>query len=266
MKTLRLSHILGAFRHVICVLVCLLCFSQPVLSGELADFEQDATKEEPEKKTVIIHKDDDDDDEEDGFWDTVLMLTIGGLYIGGKQSWDRVQVPQSELKFLQPRHLGEAVIPFFRFDGGYQNVAADMAAYDARAESGYGPFGVQVRYTHYQEDDPADELDLLQVHGLYRMSFGNHVECDLGIGFSSLQGEERHTGFSLTTPILVHPKEFFGIELRPSWSTIHANLLSDYDLGVVLSYRYAALRVGYRWMHSEHEALDGPYIGFSFRF
>jgi hypothetical protein len=98
------------------------------------------------------------------------------------------------------------------------------------------------------------------------MSFGNHVEFDLGLGSSILDGENRKSGFSLTTPVLIHPKEFIGIEFRPTWSTINGNPLDDYDLGIVLSRSYGSLRLGYRWMRSEHESLDGPYFGVSFKF
>jgi hypothetical protein len=263
-KKIRPYHIWDACRHAILVLACLLCFSQSALSSDLGDFEQDATTDETDKKTG-----DNDyyNDSDHGFLDSFFYAVFDfALVGGGETSWQRVKWTQEEdFVSLKPRQPGEALIPFFRFDSEYQNATGDVYAYDFRVEGGYGPIGLQVRDTHYEEKDPPDKLDYLQIYGLYRMSLGNYVEIDFGLGASTLKGEEHNSGGSFTMPILVHPNRFIGIELRPAWTYINGRYLDDWDLGMDFDYRYAALRIGYRWVHSEHEGLDGPYVGISFR-
>jgi hypothetical protein len=61
--------------------------------------------------------------------------------------------------------------------------------------------------------------------------------------------------------LLVHPHPNFGVEFRPAWS----DRVSDYDLGVLITWRYASLKTGYRWVLTPHESLNGPYVGLSFR-
>jgi hypothetical protein len=53
----------------------------------------------------------------------------------------------------------------------------------------------------------------------------------------------------------------WGIELSPAW----ADGVSDYDIAVLLSQRYGSLKLGYRWLRSPNESLDGPYVGISAR-
>jgi hypothetical protein len=251
-------------RYVICLLACLMYLNQPALGGELDDVEQDATSGNHSEDKDRDHRGHHDDD---SCWDSFFEEAFESvLKAGGVMSWDRAKGRQSEWdQTLKPRHSGEALIPIFRVDAGYQNVKGDVSAYDIRGEVGYGPIGLQVRNTHYRERSPADNLDFFQIQGLYRMSVGNYFEIDLGLGSSNLRGNEQHSGTSLATSILVHPSEVFGLELRQSWTNFNRNTLSDYDFGVDLKCRYAALRMGYRWVRSEHTSLNGPYVGVSFR-
>jgi hypothetical protein len=257
--------LLKLLRSIILVLACFLCLSQSGFSGELSDFEQDATRNEDNNKT---ENNDHYYHEHHGFWYSFFDVLFDTVIVGGgEMSRHRVKgTPYQYAEFLKPRQLGEALIPFFRADGEYQNVIGDISAYSLRAEGGYGAWGIQARNTHYKEKNPADNLDYLQVYGLYRMSFGNHVEIDLGLGSSTLSGRERNSGTSFTMPILVHPNNLIGFELRPSWTDINGSGVSDWDFSMDLNYRFTALRIGYRWVRSEHEGLNGPYIGVSFRF
>jgi hypothetical protein len=183
---------------------------------------------------------------------------------------DHLQVEKSYVKeskveikdFLHNR----ALLPTFRFDGNYQDVESDVRAFDLRSELGSGYYAIQGRVTGYTEDDPSDEFGYMQIHGLFRLPIDDLVEMDFGAGAVFLNGEDRNSGFSLTLPILIYPKESAGVEFRPCWSWINGNTLSDYDLGIVLSRSHVALRLGYRWVRSEHESLDGPYAGLSLRF
>lgn len=261
----RNAGLLKLLRSIILVPACLLCLCQSGFSGELSDFEQDATRNEDNNKTGDTghgyH-------EHHGFWDSFFDALFDTVIVGGgEMSNYRVKgTPNQYAEFLKPRQPGEALIPFFKVDGEYQNVIGDIAAYSLRAEGGYGAWGIQVRNTHYREKNPADKLDYFQAYGLYRMSFGNHIEIDLGLGSSTLKGRERNSGVSFTIPILVHPNKHIGFELRPSWSDTHGGGVNDWDLAMDLDYGHTAARIGYRWVYSRHEELKGPYIGVSFRF
>jgi hypothetical protein len=263
MKTLKLYHLFSASRHVVIILACLLCLSQSAPGGELSDFEKDATRDENSQKTS-----DKDSDDDEGFWDSIFRGIFDTVIAGaGKISWYRVKGARNEnSQFIKPRQPGEELIPFFRIDSQYQHVSDDVSAIDLRAEGGYGPIGVQVRNTHYREKSPDYRLDLTQVYGLYRMSFGNNVEVDFGLGPATLKGKSHNNGTSVTLPFLVNAGEWIGFEFRPSWTYINNNQVTDYDFAMDLHYRYTAMRLGYRFLHSEHRSLDGPYIGVSFRF
>lgn len=254
------------------VIILVVSLSSPAFSGTLEDFEKDAT----EKRQHRYDKN-EDEDEDEGFWVKFFGAIFGGLFGDDADDDDdyarsfsrnrrinsHSEVPSINLK---KQVYNEILLPAFRLDSSYQNVKSDIDALDVRAEAGYGPFAMQGRITRYTEEEPSDELDLIQVHGLFRLPVSDQLQVGLGAGALILDGDNRNSGFSLTAPILVYPREFLGIEFRPAWSKIHENPLNDYDLGLVLSHSHVALRLGYRWVRSENESLDGPYLGFTFRF
>jgi hypothetical protein len=162
----------------------------------------------------------------------------------------------------EPRPVGSPRLPFMRFDFGYQWVESDIDAYDYRGEIGYGPIALCYNQTRYQESGPADELDLIRVYGLYRMSFGPYLEVDVGLGKLTLDGNARDTRFSFTVPVRIHPSEYVAIEIRPAFS----ENIDDVDIGVLLTPRYLSLRAGYRWVSSPGASLNGPYAGASVHF
>ena len=94
-------------------------------------------------------------------------------------------------------------IPVVCLELRYQHVESDVSALDGRAEIGYGPVGLAVRGTHYAEESPADELDIVQWHGLYRMSFTEYVGIDIGFGSMTLHGDKRSSGLSMTVPVRI---------------------------------------------------------------
>jgi hypothetical protein len=239
----------------------------PARAGALGDFEKslddDRDKKEDEKKDH--RKKYRDYDDESGFMGELLAIVF--VY-GGRQSWERVHPSADpEALYLTSRRPGEALIPYFRFDTAVQIGANDdVTALDGRMEAGYGPTGMQVRVTDYRERDPDDDLQLVEVHGLYRMSIGNVAELDFGLGVLFVEGENRHTGVSLTLPFLIHPTPFFGLEFRPTWSRIYDHPVGDYDIGIVAGPRFFSFRAGYRWLATEEEVIDGPYLGFTLTF
>jgi len=260
MKTSILSRRFYVFRCFLCIVIVALFVNQAAFAEKLQDFEQDLVKEADKETSPPVYDDEEDEEENDWFWEKLAILSFlaGGIY-----SWERVHPDSITIASVKSRKSGEPLIPFLRLDLNYQNVESDVEALDSRLEAGYGPFGVQARITHYNEQEPEDELDIQQFHLLYRMSFGNHVEIDLGAGGATVHGENQNIGFSLTTPLLIHPTEHVGLEFRPAWATIRGNPLSDYDVGIVVNVSHVAVRGGYRWMQSEHESLNGAYVGLS---
>ncbi len=183
------------------------------------------------------------------------------LLYGGACSWARVTDRESSAVEVTPRALGEPLLPFARMDVVYQNVESDVDAVDVRAEAGYGPLGAHLDLTRYREQFPSDDLNIIRALGVYRMSFGSHVEIDLGCGVLTLSEQQTDSRFLFSLPVLVHPSAYWGIEFRPAW----ADRVNDYDLAVLLNRHYASLKLGYRWVDSPHESLDGPYVGISIR-
>ena len=249
-------------------MVALLLITQPVRAGKLDDFEkgfierEGDDKEEPQKDNFIGSCFGD-------FFGSCLGEFFSTMISNGSSaSQERVRPDCGHHDIdegLQSREPGEALIPFFRLDANYQAVESDVYALDWRIEGGYGPVGIQFRQTDYREENPPDNLRIIQIHGLGRLSFGHSMEIDLGLGASFIDGNNRYSGISLTTPVLVYPKEFIGFEFRPSWASINENSLNDYDLGILLNRRYVSLRMGYRWVQNASESLHGLYGGLSFR-
>lgn len=192
----------------------------------------------------------------------LLFKTVGfTLLYGGLESWSRVSDYEASSRAPEARHLGQPLIPFARLDLSYQYVESDIDALDLRTEAGYGPFGIHVNATRYQEHDPNNELDMIRVAGLYRMSFGPYVETQLGFGSLAIDGQHSTSRFLFTTPVLVHPHENWGIEFRPTWS----ENIQDYDLALMMTFKHTSLKLGYRWLISPNQNLDGPYAGISMR-
>jgi hypothetical protein len=192
---------------------------------------------------------------------------FGGIANGGRYSWDRINPDglSSQRDERIVRRQGEALIPFLRLDTMYQEVEADVAAWDYLMIVGYGSLGFQVRSTVYEEKEPADKLRFAEYHALYRMSLGNHIEVDLGAGAMVLKGVQENSGFSVTVPVLIHPSDHYGFEFRPVWSSINENDIQDFDVAFLFGWRYASVKAGYRWVRSPHQSLDGPEMGVSLR-
>jgi hypothetical protein len=253
-----------------------LFMSHQAFAGKLDEFEEKATQEKkkPSQDEGVKESEPKDKTSDDGCLGGVLKLyaelLAHAVLTSGKASWTRIQNDfDSNLpsyKGIRHRKPGESLIPFVRFDYGYQNVDSDIDASDYRIEFGYGPFGFQVRKTSFVERNPDDKLDFNQLHALYRMSIGNRFELDLGLGVFEIEGNERNSGFSLTVPFLFHPNEIIGVELRPVWTQINGNSIVDFDMALLCGWRYFSVRAGYKSVWTTGASLNGPYIGISLRY
>ena len=253
----RLPHSL-----VICLLSLFLMPYGNVQAGKLDSFEKSAAQERERDDSRGERR--SDSCIADILGDIIVDILGHGMLYGGATSWARVtpssrDCPTAE---LTARDLGDPQIPFMRLDFGFQDVESDIDAYDYRVECGYGPLGLHFDQTHYRETSTSDELDLIRLYGLYRMSFGARVQIDLGLGALTIDGDDRDSRFSFTMPILIYPSDHVGIEVRPAW----AGNITDYDVGLLATWRYSSIKVGYRWVKSPEESLDGPYVGLSVHF
>jgi hypothetical protein len=200
-----------------------------------------------------------------------LVDRFGYFVVGssGIESWHRVNASReldTDFSFnISPRAHGEASLPFLRVDFGYQDIDTVGDAFDYRIEFGYGPFAIQARETRYDSDSPIAEQDIVQIHGLYRMSYAALLEIDLGIGALILEQPDQTESFSFTVPVLLHPSNHYGLEFRPAWSRVNGERVTDYDLNLLIGARFFSVRLGYRWVETVTDEFNGPQIGASLR-
>ncbi len=254
-----------------------LAAASSALAGQLSDFERDATgrnsSSEHTSSTSSRRSDATSDFVGDMTGDCLSELCanmLGELFktmaVGGAISNARVEEYRSA-QDTEPsaRRSGDALLPFLRLDLLHQNVEGDVTALDSRFEAGSGSLAVEARRTVYREEQPSDNLEIGELHGLYRMSPNSDFEIDAGVGILSVKGNGTTSGLSITIPLRYHPAESFGLEFRPVWSSLKDNAIQDLEAAVLIGWRYASIKAGYRWMHSPHQSLDGPETGISLR-
>ncbi|NLY73918.1 MAG: hypothetical protein GX075_01275 [Firmicutes bacterium] len=78
-----------------------------------------------------------------------------------------------------------------------------------------------------------------------------------------IRGNDDHSGFSLTFPVELYPKDSFGVRFRPTFSWIKGNSIDEYDLSLVYTIRYASIQLGYRFLEANGEQLNGSYLGYA---
>ncbi len=256
------------------LLVFLLGINVNAQGGRLGSFERDARNnarnaERDDSSDDHSHSHsshdsfwDDDDDAADSFADLLVILSGGVALFGGLSSWERVAPSQDAPFEVIPRQDGQPLLPIARVDAATMWVSDAIDATDFLAEVGYGPFAAQYAITRYDESDPDDELDVYHVLGLFRLSYGNYVEVGMGFGALTLDGEDSTRRFAFALPVLIHPHEHLGLEIRPLWS----DLADRYDVAGLVTWEHVSLKGGYRWLTGDQESLNGPYIGVSLRY
>lgn len=251
------------------LLLLLLVLSSPVASpaadgeSKLDAFARDVAKGEGarESRTETRLREEPFDDLFGGFLGEVF---VGGLWYGGVGSLGRIQEDPAE-EFLDgeyARAAGEPLIPFLRLDADMQRIDPGLDAWNVAAECGYGPIAVWGRMQRFDGDDPDARMDLYEVALLYRLSFGRHVEIDLGGGTVQLDGVADASRGSFLAELRVHPHEWFGLEFR----TTLAQELEIYDVALLAGPRFVDFKAGWRWTRSPNESLDGPYAGMAISF
>ena len=238
----RMTSIRGAREACLLSVLMLACTCGPLMAGTLDDFEEDATKAS-EPDTVARYETASTTSCWWGCMESGIEMGARVLWAGGSASWMRVNPPEPadtlaswtwetppepvDTLRIGPRGPGELQIPVVCLDLRYQDAGSDVSALDGRAEVGYGPLGLAVRHTRYTEETPADEMDIVQWHGLYRMSLSEQVEVDIGFGQMILHGDARHSGSSMTVPVRIAFGGPVALVFRPTWSWLGDNTITD---------------------------------------
>lgn len=253
------------FHRTIFVLILTLLFVATPSSycGKLDSFESSVKNEYSSQNNDNYDNSNNDNDNELANFVFELLYYIA-LY-GGSNSFDRVDdsLDNNIESRTELREKGELLIPFFRVDMSYQKNNENISAYDYRLEAGYAAFAVNIQQTLYYEDSINDSLKLSRLYGAYRMSFGTHVEIDLGIGRFDVNGNEKNSYLYVTLPILIHPTPNLGFEFRPSaggnYSEIDASIILKSEEH--LKSKDVAIKLGYKKISTSSNSLQGPYVG-----
>ena len=217
---------------------------------------------------------DDDDDSGDFFLSGLINGLLGSGSSRHHSSRDRDRDRDSEsdgggsldLDFSDDHVPGGFCVPTFRTDVSWQHVNSDMEAIDYRVQVGYGPFALDYNQTRFNEWDPDDGMDIHRVMALLRISSHDQFEIDLGVGTFTIDGERNHTEWAATIPVIFAPSEYVAFEFRPVWTMDRGHTIQDFDLNGCFKLGNVGFRGGYRWLMTETQSLNGPYVGITVRF
>ncbi len=260
------------------VLIVLFVFSAKAFAGKLDSFEEDAVKKTSQSRSNPSSSQNTGDSSgscQDGglfcdFFGSFLQFIGELIKAGGHYSFGRVAVspgrsdeyyPGRDFQ-IEPRNLGEPLIPFVRLDLNLQPYSADVTATDMRMEAGYGPVALVYSNTAFNEFKSQDDMAISRLFGLYRMSFGPNFEIDFGLGRLYLSGNADSSYSYATIPIMLYPNKRYGIEYRPAW----AQNISETDFAIVMNTDYAGLKFGYRESRAGGEVLANGYVGITVRY
>ena len=177
---------------------------------------------------------------------------------GGRATMQRVS-PDNESS--SRRNDGDALIPFVRYDFGYQRVSSNIEATFNRLEGGYGPFALYIEEYGFHEAAPVSVLRVQRQMFLYRVA-GQYTEIDFGLGRSVISGAKRTVmdAFSLRGKFML--TDYASIDFTPVWG----NGMDDYELALHWGRQFGSFTVGYRSLQTSGASLNGPFVGFALFF
>ncbi len=250
-----------------------LLFSMQLNAGKLSDFEKDIknSKNTPHTKRYQSCKQCAQEDDSffdiifEGILDNIVDITAVIIEDGSTTSSERIK--KHPLKSgISPRKTGEILIPFYRFNINYQHVNDKINAFDLKMEFGKGVNGVELRTTQYDDSLANEELKYHQLQYFHRMSFGNQVAVNLGLGYARIDITDSFDGLILSLPMLYQNNNHLGIEVRPSYFNADGVDISELDFSVMYTYRKTAFRLGHRSIQSTNIDIKGVYLGLDFIF
>lgn len=270
----------------IVLFVCTVAVFSVAQAGKLADFEADIKSEKearqsgatpasskPEKHQDCGHSDDCESHhhhrESASFFELMFDMEAFGsvlgevIVYGSQTSMERVD-EENEHEGVKRRKIGEPLLPYLKLNFNTQYVSEAINGVDLKFEFGKGLFGLEARATRFSEKAVNEKLDFHQLQFLYRMSFGNRVGLNLGLGRGVLQGDSTHKGWLFAAPLLWHDGKHLALEIRPGLFVTDGVSLTEFDVSVLYAYRRLALRLGYRELESPNSSINGPYVGLDF--
>ncbi len=192
----------------------------------------------------------------------MVNVTMSILAAGGRSSLRRLDPgtdPDTEAPLL--RNDGEPLIPFVRYDFGYQRVSANIAGHIHRLEGGYGPVALFLEDYTLNESAPAASLNIQRQMILYRMS-GSRAEFDIGLGQSVISGAHRTEMGAVSLRGRFMLSETVSMDILPTWG----GGMDDYELALHWGRQFGSLKIGYRRLHTPSTSLGGPFAGFALYF
>lgn len=254
----------------------LFIFTIDINAAKLSDFEKDIIESQSSLSRTTQHHNncyDCGSSNHDSFFDALL----GGIFedmlesvekdisIGADTSHQRIDGKPNQPGISERKH-GEILIPFYRLNINTQYVSEKINALDLKMEIGKGPNGFEVRSTTYKDDSADEKLKYSQLQYFHRMSFGNNIGINLGLGYARMKVTESFEGLVLSLPVLFHNGRHIGFEIRPSVFDADGSNITELDISALYTYRKLAFRAGYRTLDSPGIKLDGFYAGFDFIF
>lgn len=173
---------------------------------------------------------------------------------------------------LSTRQPGEVLLPGSRYALEYGDMGSGDKVAGLRFEAGYGRTGLELRYSRFDDGRMHPSLDLYQGQFLYRMSFGNYIGVNLGLGVFAYDGADEHGGWLFSLPVTLRlSRDIFGelrmaslSDSRDSWIEREISIL--YSPRWHESYRNWVLRAGYRELDAGRDSLHIPYLGLEYIF
>lgn len=239
------------------------------IASDLDDFEEAATgshgenssKKKDAEKQADEREEDEDDDIVWNLFEITLHLVAAMAEVSEARLGNSTKYPPGGIEL---RRNGEPTLPFFQIEENFIRINSDITALDTNLELGSGALGFRYRHSTYKEKYPSDELICSQWHCLLRISASSAWELGAGIGSLQIRGNERNSGFSLTTPVKVYPTPYLGIRIKPSFNWINGNYIGDYDFSLAFAQRYWSAVLGYRFLKANDVDLNGAYTGLTF--
>lgn len=201
-------------------------------------------------RTYHCHHHCDDAGAELVFW-TFIALGYGGQY---------------SVAYMDERERGELLLPILRVESSFLYDDARRGAYGTLIEGGWGFLGARANYWDHFDVSTDDHVAMITWHLLYRATFGEYLEIDLGGGGIEIGGDNEKHGGSGVFGVRWRPDERLSVEYFRSWHDIEREDYSEHDLAFRVNLEGVHFKLGYRYLGLPERNLKGPYAGIGVTF
>lgn len=239
-------------------LLAIMCTSV-TSAGELHEFEKDAIFKRGSNSAPLESEKGDD-------CGLILLL----LTSCGDRDYQYTHNEESKAYFSQTDALSDgpnapAVFSIIA-DLQYQKINTHISTINLNFEVSNGRQGIHGLVSNFFDSSSADDLQYIQVHGLYKPLGQRNFSLSLGVGIGSLRGKHTTSGFSIYIPIRYKLNRIFSAEAHGSITSLNQNPIIDTRLSIKVGYQRTSLVLSYLSFHSPGESLHGPALGVSYTF